>query len=111
MTGRRSGGARAPAALPALALALCAAAAAPADALEIVNDHAEPAKIVIERWVQFVSAGGRARFRPYESPTLIKIELRHLRLSCEAGAEAEVRLTEYNCYVDGELAGEGQFRM
>lgn len=110
MTLRRGGGARAPAALPtALALALCAAA--PTGALEIVNDEAEPAKIVIERWVQFVSAGGRARFRPYENPTTIKIELRHLRLSCEAAPDTEVRLAHYNCYVDGELAGEGQFRM
>lgn len=102
---RRSGGARA---LAALALCL---AAAPAEALEIVNDHDEPAKIVIERWVQFVSAGGRARFRPYADPTRIKVELRHLRLSCEAGAESAVRLADYKCYVDGVLAGEGEFRM
>lgn len=88
-----------------------AVGAAPATALEIVNEHDEPAKIVIERWVQFVSAGRRARFRPYENPTRIKVELRHLRLSCEAGAESQVRLADYNCYVDGVLAGEGQFRM
>ena len=107
---RRLCGARTPA---ALAFALCAALAAsgPAGALEIANDHDEPAKIVIERWVQFVSAGGRARFRPHDDPTRIKIELRHVRLACEAGANAEVRLADNNCYVDGQLAGEGQFRM
>ena len=107
---RRSGGARTPA-VPAFALCAALAASAPAGALDIANDHDEPAKIVIERWVQFVSAGGRARFRPHDDPTRIKIELRHVRLSCEAGADSEVRLANNNCYVDGNLAGEGQFRM
>ncbi len=106
---RRFGRARA---FGILALApCCLLAAAPAAALDIVNAHPEPAKIVIERWVQFVSPGGQARFRPYDSPTRIKIELRHVRLSCEAGADSQVRLADNNCYVDGELAGEGQFRM
>ncbi len=83
----------------------------PADALDIVNDHDEAAKIVIERWVQFVGPRKEARFRPFESPTRIKIELKHVRLECHAEAEDRVRLANNNCYVNDELAGEGQFRM
>ena len=107
----RPGGVTRASARPALAFAFLFLAATPAAALEIVNENPEPAKIVIERWVQFVSAGGSARFRPYDDPTRIKIELRHVRLSCEAPPDAEVRLAANNCYVNGELAGEGQFRM
>lgn len=80
-------------------------------ALEIENAHSEPAKVVIERWVQFMNPGDTAFFIPRESPTLIKIELSHVRLQCTASSEDLVRLASNNCYVNGELAGEGQFRM
>jgi hypothetical protein len=85
--------------------------AAPAAAFEIVNDEVEPAKVIVEQWVQVVSAGKTARFRPFENPTLLKIELSHIRLQCEAGENDHVRLANNNCYVNGDLAGEGQFRM
>lgn len=84
---------------------------ASAAALEIKNDHEEAAKVVIERWVQFIGPKKAARFKPFESPTRIKIELRHVRLECYAEAEDTVRLADNNCYVNDELAGEGQFRM
>ena len=84
---------------------------APSLALDIVNDHDEPAKIVIERWVQFVGPKKAARFKPFDSPTRIKIELSHVRLECHAEADDKVRLANNNCYVNDKLAGEGQFRM
>ncbi len=84
---------------------------APSLALEILNDHDEPAKIVIERWVQFVGPRKAARFKPFDSPTRIKIELSHVRLECHANAGDQVRLADNNCYVNEKLAGEGQFRM
>ena len=83
----------------------------PALALDILNDHDEPAKIVIEKWVQFVGPKKAARFKPFDSPTRIKIELSHVRLECHAKAGDQVRLADNNCYVNNELAGEGQFRM
>lgn len=83
----------------------------PSLALDIVNDHDEAAKIVIERWVQFIGPRKAARFKPFDSPTRIKIELSHVRLECHAEADDHVRLADNNCYVNGKLAGEGQFRM
>lgn len=94
-----------------LALAPLLLVSSPAAALDILNDHDEPAKIVIERWVQFVGPRKEARFRPFESPTRIKIELSHVRLECHAEENDQVRLAENNCYVNDKLAGEGQFRM
>ena len=52
----------------------------PASALDIVNEEREAAKIMIESWDQMVGAGQTARFRPYQSPTLIKIDLSLLSL-------------------------------
>ena len=92
----------------ALALTLLST---PASALDIVNEEREAAKIMIESWDQVVGAGQTARFRPFASPTLIKIELSHIRLQCEASLNDQVRLADNNCYVNGELAGEGRFRM
>jgi hypothetical protein len=92
----------------ALALTLLST---PASALDIVNEEREAAKIMIQSWDQVVGAGQTARFRPYQSPTLIKIELSHIRLQCEVRESDQVRLVDNNCYVNGELAGEGQFRM
>jgi hypothetical protein len=83
----------------------------PASALDIVNENPEPAKVMIEKWVTILSPGRGARFRPYDEPTLIKVELSHIRLQCEAGPEDSVRLAENNCYVNDELVAEGQFRM
>ena len=104
--------ARASAIWPALALLVpLALATQPASALDIVNENPEAAKIMIEKWVTILSPGRGARFRPYDEPTLIKVEQSHIRLECEAGPEDSVRLAENNCYVNGELAGEGRFRM
>jgi len=83
----------------------------PSLALDILNDHDEPAKIVIEKWVQFVGPKKAVRFKPFDSPTRIKIELSHVRLECHAETGDQVRLAENNCYVNDKLAGEGQFRM
>ena len=94
-----------------LAIALLILVPGNAKAIEILNDHDEPVKIVIERWVQFIGPRKEARFRPFDSPTRIKIELSHVRLECHAEADDRVRLANNNCYVNDELAGEGQFRM
>lgn len=93
------------------ALAVVLMASTPVHALEIANDHDEAAKILIEGWVQFMMPHRSAKFRPFEDPTLIKIELNVVRIQCEAGPDDQVRLADNNCYVNGELAGEGQFRM
>jgi len=82
-----------------------------ASALEIINENREPVKVMIEKWVTILSPGRGARFKPYDEPTLIKIEQSHIRLECEAGPDDVVRLTGNNCYVNGELVSEGQFRM
>ena len=95
----------------AVGFAALLSASAPAQALEIVNDHDKPVKVLIEGWVRFMGPHQSARFRPFEDPTLIKIELDVVRLQCEAGADDQVRLADNNCYVNGELVAEGQFHM
>lgn len=96
---------------PLFGLAALLVSGAPAEALEIVNDQEEPAKVLVEGWVRFMGPHQTARFRPFEDPTLIKIELNVVRLRCEAGAEDVVRIADNNCYVNDELVAEGQFHM
>ena len=85
--------------------------AGPAAALTFHNDQDEPIRVDIEKWVQFLNAGSEAVFHPSADPATFRVESRQFRLECEAPADAEVRISDYNCYVDGVLAAQGQFHM
>ncbi|MBL26216.1 MAG: hypothetical protein CMM50_01510 [Rhodospirillaceae bacterium] len=93
------------------AAAVLTLTASPSFAITFHNDHAEAIRIDIEKWVQFLNPGGEAVFHPSTDPAKFRVESRQFRLECEAPADAEVRLADYKCYVDGELAAEGQFHM
>lgn len=98
--------------MTAIAL-LCALAlpAAPAAALTVSNDGEETVNVWIEKWLYRLRAGKTATFNPSSEPATVLIESRHWRITCEAGAESEVRVAENLCIVDGVEVGASQFQL
>ena len=55
--------------------------------------------------------GKTATFIPTTDPVTIIIENRHFRMTCDAGAESEVRFDDTTCTVDGETVGASQMQL
>ena len=55
--------------------------------------------------------GKTATFIPTEVPATILFESRHRRITCEAGAEAHVTVTNDKCIVDGAESGDSTFHL
>lgn len=94
-----------------LALALFFAWAPGASALTVTNDGNETMMVWIEKWMYRLREGKTATFIPTTDPVTVIIENRHFRMTCEAGAESEVRFDDTTCSVDGEVVGASQMQL
>ena len=83
----------------------------PASALTVTNEADETVHVWIENWMYRLRQGRTATFIPTEVPATILFETRHMRITCDAGADAEVRVTNDKCFVDGAEAGETRFHL
>lgn len=99
--------------LPCLVIAagLTAVWVPSASALTVTNEADETVHVWIENWMYRLREGKTATFIPTEAPASIIFESRHMRISCQAGADAEVRVTNDKCFVDGAEAGESRFQL
>ncbi len=95
----------------ALCLGWVFAAPVPAAALTITNEGVETVNVWIENWLYRLRVGRSTQFHPSAEPARIVIESRHRRLSCEASADSEVRITEDSCIVDGVATGASQLQL
>jgi hypothetical protein len=94
-----------------IACGLTAAWVPAASALTVTNEADETVHVWIENWMYRLRQGKSATFIPTEAPASIIFETRHMRITCEAGADAEVRVTNDKCFVDGTEAGESRFQL
>lgn len=95
-----------------LALLFVFAAAPPAAALTIANEGEETVNVWIEKWLYRLRGGKSASFTPSRDPVEVLIESRHWRVTCEAGAASDVRVTADSCVVDGvDAAVETRFQL
>lgn len=85
--------------------------AGPADALTITNDGDETVKVWIEKWLYRLRGGRSAVFNPSSEPVSVLIESRYWRVTCEAAASSDIRVSEDTCIVDGVNAGESRFQL
>lgn len=85
--------------------------ASPASALTVTNDADETVHVWIENWMYRLRQGRTATFIPTEVPAKILFETRNMRINCEAGADAQVRVTNDKCFVDGVEAGETRMHL
>ncbi len=82
-----------------------------AQALTVTNDGEETVHVWIENWMYRLREGKTTTFNPTQVPATILFETRHQRVTCEAGAEAEVRFNVDKCFVDGAETGESQMHL
>lgn len=82
-----------------------------ASALTVTNEGEETVHVWIENWMYRLRQGKSATFIPTEAPAKILFETRHWRISCEAGADAEVLVTAEKCVVDGVETGDSTFQL
>jgi len=95
-----------------LALGLALTALAPsASALTVTNDGDETIHVWIENWMYRLRNGKTATFNPSSVPVKVLFESRHMRITCLADADSEVRVTNDKCFVDGAEAGESTFHL
>jgi hypothetical protein len=90
---------------------LCALWATPALALTVTNQADETIHVWIENWMYRLREGQTATFNPTEVPAAIIFESQHMRITCEAAAESEVRVTKDKCIVDGVEAGDSRIQL
>jgi len=80
-----------------------------AQALSLTNDSEVKLKTSIEKWVRFINAGETVRFAPSEVPVTVYLQFPFTSMTCRVTEfEAEIRVTEQACYVDGVLVAEPQ---
>jgi len=95
-----------------LALSLALTTLVPtASALTVTNEGDETIHVWIENWMYRLREGKTATFNPSAVPATIIFESRHMRITCEADAEAEVRVTNDTCIVNGAETGESSFHL
>ena len=82
-----------------------------ASALTITNDGEETVHVWIENWMYRLREGKTTTFNPNQVPVTILFETRHQRITCEAGADADVRFSENKCLVDGVESGQSQMHL
>ncbi|MCG8543747.1 MAG: hypothetical protein MJE12_06000 [Alphaproteobacteria bacterium] len=85
--------------------------ASPASALTVTNEADETIHVWIENWMHRLRQGRTATFIPTEVPVTILFESRNMRITCEAGADAEVTVTNDKCLVDGVDSGESRMHL
>ena len=80
-------------------------------ALTITNDTEESLKVTVEKWQRRINPGDSAVFTPTNPPAMLQFELRNYYITCESGADDNVRVEKPQCYVNGEAVGDSQLRM
>lgn len=85
--------------------------ASAASALTVTNEADETVHVWIENWMYRLREGKTATFIPTELPATILFESRHMRITCQAGADAHVTVTSDKCLVDGVDAGESRMHL
>jgi hypothetical protein len=79
--------------------------------MTLTNEADETIHVWIENWMYRLRQGQTTTFNPTEVPAVIIFESRHMRITCEAGAESEVRVTTDKCIVDGVEAGDSRIQL
>ena len=82
-----------------------------ANALTIINGTDHSLKVTAEKWQRRINSGDSAVFTPTNPPVLLHLEIPNFYIPCEADTNDEVKVEGNQCYVNGEVAGDGQVRM